>query len=342
MTSKSKSGHLKIMSLFRRGSFFLCLFLICAFFYSALQAQEDPAYPFKTLQNDLDQGNYQNILSHFSVYQAQCGSDGDNRNLKHYYEKLGAWENHLALKKWTGIDGSSCVPWTAMAFACLGKGAEYRGNGDEDKVAVEDLKTFKQYLDVASFCLAAAVKLGQADPYPYVFTLEVEVDRACLEKSVMQDYLDKALAISPNNYDALNVMARYHSPMWCGSEQEMASFIKTYVSSRPPGSYSRLIIVRYFQEVWISRKFDPKFLHDGKVWNAINSEFSTFFKYHPENVYYRSAYAFWACHFNHFYIAKTQFDISGDQWDSNLWTSHEVELGAKKDVEDWVAAHPQH
>jgi len=320
--------------------------LVVVFYYffsfAPLQAQEVAEYPFQTMQNDLDQGNYKIILSHFSIFQDQCRKDGDNRNLHHYYGKLGQWKNHEALKKWTDADGSSCVPWIAMANACITKGWEYRGTDQSDKVSQENWKIFFDYLDTARFYLEKAVSLNQADPTPFILYLSLERNK-CRAKYVMQDYLDKALAISPNNYDALRDMAMYYSPMWCGSEGEMWQFIKTYVLPRPAGSPSRLIRVTYFEEIWKFHNRDRKISHDDKIWKCVAAEFSAYFKFHPDDLFMRSWFAFWAYNSGRYYVAKTQFDILGDHWDvnPNYWLTRENYFASKKEMDDFVATHPK-
>jgi hypothetical protein len=79
-----------------------------------------------------------------------------------------------------------------------------------------------------------------------------------------------------------------------------------------------------------------------KNWKTIRSVFDTFFKYHPDNLYYRSVYLFWAYTSGRDYVAKEQFDILGDQWNVNpqYWSNKDEYFKIKKREDDWVAAHP--
>jgi len=283
-------------------------------------------------KKDLTQANYPALMAQFNADLAKVKQDGCNTDLQAFYEGLAKWEYVKELQNWARLEPKNHVPWTAIGMACLSEGDKYRGTDYIKTVSKADLKVFYQCLDSAKSYLDRATQLNPDDPEPYTALLEIGLHEGW-STGHMEPFFQKALQSAPGYESAVWTMGLHHSPLWGGSDHRMNQFVSEYCRTAPKGSYLRLLVVRYHEEIWKTRNCDRNyFAGDSRPWREVKQEFEDYLAIHPDDLSTRSWYSSLAFSGEHFVEAKQQFDVLGDRWDANSshWLTQQGYMTAKR------------
>jgi len=131
------------------------------------------------------------------------------------------------LNRWTAQHPEASAPIILQAMAYLDAATRARNNKDKDA------KSEEAYLNAAHFHLSRNKSLASADPQWYLIMLLVAQrqywpsDR--MEKLVAEVH-EKAPSFLPFHFS----MVQYNSPKWCGSLEELDTYIKRAMISNEP------------------------------------------------------------------------------------------------------------
>jgi hypothetical protein len=282
---------------------------------------------------DLDKGLTLSLMAVHDNLLAKVRKDPDDRSLYDYYENLSQTDHIPQLKKWAQHNPDSYIPWTILGRALIRKGWEYRGTTVASKVPKDMWKLFDACLEEAKSYLDKAEAMKADDPYPYDYLMIIGRAK-CRAKYVMKAYLEEALQACPDNADAEFTMARYYSPMWCGSAEDMRAFVDQYGKTAPEGSRARLLVGAYYDEILKTKNGSVAYMRQPRVWDEISPEFETYLSHHPQDLPERVWYSFWAYYSGHYEVAKKQFDLLGGHWqfENGYWSEKSFQEAKEKTV----------
>lgn len=296
---------------------FISLTLVVSLFCQGFKFK---MYSDNEFKDDLQKAQYPPLMVYYNEALAELQKDGCNMDLNNFYGTLNPWENVKLVQDWAKAEPENYIPWTALGMACYNKGLEYRGGGLSSSVSPENKKLFLKYMEGSKPFFKKALALKPKDPYVYTSMMDIGLQEQWSD-TMMQSYFDKALEVSPQNEQAIWNMALHYSPLWGGTQEKMNKFVDQYGRSAPQGSYLRLLVVRYHEEIWRSKGKGYAYFFNTPAWYEVKKECEDYLTTHSDDMDTRSWYAFIAFVGKHFPEANEQFNALGDQWDANMhWT----------------------
>ena len=175
--------------------------------------------------------------------------------------------------------------WLLKGEAYLQMAWNARGGGYANKVSQAGWKAFAEKLSVAEEALKKAWELDPKDSR--IPTLMIRVDEGQQKpRDDMELWFSRAMALSPNNYDACKNKLHYLYPQWYGSREDMIAFGKECVSSTNWGGLVPITLVdAHFDFATYSLDTDEArqaYWKRPDVWPDIKAAYDRYFALNPK------------------------------------------------------------
>jgi hypothetical protein len=170
---------------------------------------------------------------------------------------------------------------------------EERGGGFVDTVTEQGWQGFSEHLQTAETYLVKAWQMNTNSYETAFLMMRLELGQG-KGRSVMQERFNRAMALSPNSYEAASLMGFYLEPRWHGtSDQESLEFARSCVSSTNWFGNVPLVLADLHHSLakFLKLQESPKYWHRPQVWLDVQSSYEKFFKFSPGAYSWRHNYA---------------------------------------------------
>jgi hypothetical protein len=112
-------------------------------------------------------------------------------------------------------------------------------------------------------------------------------------RMVMEKWFKRAMALSPNFYDAAWLMAYYLEPRWYGTDEDTLAFGRTCVASTNWGGQVPVVLANTHRSLaaYYGRAESPEYWQRPSVWKDVSSSYDKFFRVNPNAVGWHHNYA---------------------------------------------------
>ena len=186
-----------------------------------------------------------------------------------------------------------------------------RGGGVASTVTEEGRKLMQERLDIAEEALTKAWEMDPTSPDAAVAMIDVELGQG-KGRDVMEKWYRRAMEADPDNLEAVREKMYYLTPKWHGSAEDMLAFGRELVAQKNYYAFLPGYLASAHTTL-SSYATDPdEYFHDPQVWEDLQSVFLPAIAAWPQDLGYRSRYAYFACKCGQWAEAKKQFDILGN------------------------------
>jgi tetratricopeptide (TPR) repeat protein len=222
------------------------------------------------------------------------------------YLKEFQWNADRYEQEYAPVEQTLLKNWPDASQTWLLKGEAYyrmawnaRGTGYAKDLSADQQKTFFEKLAVAEPALEKAWKLDPTDARIPTFMIGV-AEATQKERSEMETWFNRAMALNPNNYEACKAKLHYLYPQWYGSRDDMIAFGKECLSSKVWGGSVPLILVDAHSD-YVTYCLDndaekEAYWKQPDVWSDVKASFDRFFEMNPDAVQHYRNYAWYAFH----------------------------------------------
>ena len=193
--------------------------------------------------------------------------------------------------------------WSNQPFSHLIRGRYYmdkawriRGGGYANTVTEQMAQGFSDCLEKAQSAFERAWQLDQTNPDAPIQLITVCMGLSSPRRT-MEKWFERAMAVAPNSYEAVEAKEYYLEPKWLGSEEELIAFGRECVASKKWGGDVPLILQQIHHSL---QKYDDvpeaKYFSAPEVWKDVSSSYERYFELNPNNVGWRHDYALDAYH----------------------------------------------
>ncbi len=228
------------------------------------------------------------------------------------------WHEHMQLvQQWRDKYPQSISARIALAKAYIGYAWDARGKDNADTVSQSGWRLFRQRLAQAKTILNDAASTPGKDPEWYYAMQQISLGQGW-DDDESDDLFKQAIAFEPQYYYYLQMRARYLQPQWHGAPGDSERIIKAQ-ADKVTGDDGDILY--FLTAVGICGCSDPD-LKDF-AWPRLQKGYTALeMKYGPSLVNTNYA-AFMALKANDLEVADAMFKRIGDNWDEDVWTTHE-------------------
>jgi tetratricopeptide (TPR) repeat protein len=288
-------------------------FLLVVFFLASLKPSPVFCdYSAGAIKRDLDRGHYENIMAEYEADLADLKQDGTSKKLFEFYDQFVTNEDQKGLTEWAHAEPNNPVPWTATGLRFLFQGEGARGQGFAERMSKDQTDLYVGKVTQASVYFKKAISLNPRDPYAFDGMIQAARHIPMPESEVV-GYYQQALQLVPNLGSVIWDMGLYYSPMWSGTGEKMMKFVKQNGATAAKGSFARLLIVRYYEDLGFAQYGTGTYFYGRPEWEFMKKEFEGYLEVHPSDRRVRTWYSYCAFCGRHYEEANRAFDLLGDQ-----------------------------
>ena len=167
-----------------------------------------------------------------------------------------------------------------------------RGGGYANTVTDVGWEQFQTHMNQATLALESAWSLDSSNAYTAYLMMKVELGQG-QGRARMEKWFNRAMALAPNYYDAVDLMEFYLQPRWYGSDAAALEFARSCVRSTKWGGQVPLVLENLHHSLAKNYELDqsPKYWQRPGVWEDVRSSYEKFLKLNPTETGYRHGYA---------------------------------------------------
>lgn len=171
------------------------------------------------------------------------------------------------LDEWCRTTKSPSLARTVLAQRLRAVAWEIRGGGWAADVEKESWGSFT---DLIARSTENLQKAWEADPSNYVAACLMI--RACtetgLDKPTMEIWFERVTKLNPGMVQAYVAKARFLSPKWHGTPEELMAFVQETVKTAPPGSVLHVVVLNMIEDFADLSRDHEAFFRDPARWKA--------------------------------------------------------------------------
>ena len=236
------------------------------------------------------------------------------------------WRHHFELiEQWQAKKPNSITVPIVLAESYVQYGWDARGSGYSNDVSQSGWKLFGERLAKAKEILDQAAEHGVKCPDWYV-AMQLVAQGQGWEVPEADALFQKAEKFESGYQYYHRVQANILLPKWSGEEGDAAKFAEE-TANRISGEEGD---IRYFQiaDAVVCGCQDPEFGHFS--WPRLKKGYAAIEKKYGPSMHNVNAFALMASKSNDWVAAEPAFQQIGDNWDKDLWITHEFFAGEKQ------------
>jgi hypothetical protein len=230
------------------------------------------------------------------------------------------WTKHIALlEQWKDQYPGSITPRIALAETYNNYGWKARGGGSADQVADDGWQLLAERAHKGRAILEEAETLQEKCPEWFVAMIQIARSENW-ETAPFNALVQKAMTFEPDYYYYYRMMADSLQPKWGGEEGDSAQFAEA-VADRIGGKKGDLI---YFEiATTLVCACDNAARLNGLSWPRIKNGYLALQEMYGDTISHKNEIALMAFRAGDFDYAAQVFGQIGEQWDKDVWLSHD-------------------
>lgn len=216
-----------------------------------------------------------------------------------------------------------------------------RGNGYANTVSEDAWKLFRDRLTTASGILEKTYNTSTLKPHVAAEMITVTLGLE-LGKDQMETWFKGAIAEDPDAFYVYKKKMNFLLPRWYGSPEELFNF---GVDCMHTGRWSANVPLIFANGMDDLAYGHPELFKIAEVWKPLEAVYREYLDHYPEARVIRTRFAKCAALGEHWSIAKEQFDLLGDGWNTDVLSKEEyakLSAAVKQHAGDAAAKTPSH
>lgn len=236
--------------------------------------------------------------------------------------RLAHWQQMKVLAdNWAKAFPQSSGAVVIQSEILLRTGFVHRGGGYASGVPADDMKRFREFVDLAHDALSARSKMGQKDPAWHTQMLQVGRLQSWLPAERYSNTLKNALTAFPGFYDIYFEAALASTPQWGGSAQAVESLAQLAVENTMQ-TEGQALYARIYWSISSMFRGDPV-VYAKAEWPRMRAGFDDVVARYPDP-WNLNTFAKFACQAGDASTVRRLFDQIGKRVDLHVWLSVEV------------------
>lgn len=230
------------------------------------------------------------------------------------HESDARWlQRRALLVEWSKVAREPTAPLLALANFEFAYGWHARGAGYSATVTPEGNALLQERVETARQQLEAMPPTARLDPDWYALMLDVGISQGW-SAGKFDAMFNKAVQQFPEFVDYYLLKARFYSPKWYGSTQQLVTLMNQ--ASQGPSHIARGLYARLYRYVDRAGGAD---MNNGTVsYPKLKNSYEALLREFPSD-WLRNPYARYACIAGDWPVVRTQLQLIGEHTTSEVW-----------------------